>query len=155
MLTKFRDVMLASLFLLFSSTSSVAAIEDTAKTILSENSQQEWLVQPKACIVEALGDECILSFDIVLPALEKGVYCYFANDDNLQCFDSETPVSVIEISFSENTLLSLRLVPSENKTISTINTNNLPPPLFTQMLEIRTRTSTKQVRRVRDPWSLF
>jgi hypothetical protein len=153
MLTKLRGVLLFSL--LFTYPITAEAFKNAAMTERKEGNQQGWLVQPKACIVEALGDECELSFDIILPTLEKGVYCYFANNENLQCFNSKNPVSVIEISFSENTLLSLRLMPSTNNTILAIDTNNLPPPLFTQMLEIRTRTSKKQVRRVRDPWSLF
>lgn len=121
----------------------------------NDNIEPHWQIQPKACIVESKGDECELKLEILMPELKNGVYCYFANQAVLQCFKSDAPPAMITISFSETTILSIRQVPAVNNTISTIDTRDLPAPLFSQTLEIRTRKSSKQVRRVRDPWSLF
>ncbi|MFT6267960.1 MAG: hypothetical protein ACJAVV_000765 [Alphaproteobacteria bacterium] len=100
-----------------------------------------WRVQPNTCIVQSLGDFCELELSINLPELPQGEYCYYQNEQSLFCFELSNPILLVELRFSEYTLLTLR--------------NKSQQILFTQALDIKTRKTKKKVRRVRDPWSLF
>jgi hypothetical protein len=124
------------ILLLLSSLGVASPLAATKQSVL-----HQWLVQPKACIVQKLGDSCAIAVDITVPRLRKGNYCFFQDDTLLICFSYDAPVEQLNIEFNKDTLLSLR--------------NQEDLTLYSQKLEIKTRETKRKVRRVRDPWSLF
>ncbi|MFT6087826.1 MAG: hypothetical protein ACJA11_003092 [Glaciecola sp.] len=112
-----------------------------AKALADETRLHQWLVQPKACIVQKLGDTCEIDINITLPPLPPGQYCYHQDKQRLICFDAQAQVSQLTLSYTQTIILTLQ--------------NQANEPFYSQKLKIKTRESKKRVRRVRDPWSLF
>jgi hypothetical protein len=127
-----KPLVLSLLYLLMIQSRSIQA---------QDKNNDTWRVQPNTCIVQSLGDFCELELSIILPKLPEGEYCYYQNEQLLFCFELTSPKLLVEMRFSEYTLLTLR--------------NKSQQILFTQALDIKTRKTKKMVRRVRDPWSLF
>lgn len=130
------------------------------KSKAQTHNDQSWLIQPKACIVQELGDACSIVLSITLPPLSAARYCYTLNDIIIDCFDvvgqnNALPIQQLTITFSQNAYLSLHKLPNKLQSADNQGLNALPAPMFTQLLEIRTRQNSKKVRRVRSPWSLF
>ena len=164
-------VLLIASILLSGHTQAFSATQSTAL--------HQWLVQPKACIVQELGDTCELNLNINIPPLAEGKYCYFLQNVKLTCFMHDRPVVTLQVTLENDTLLELRRelptelvanravkrsennaqTESDNDTDNTqqnASTQNVKHEiLYSQILEIKTRKSNANVRRVRDPWSLF
>jgi len=112
-----------------------------ARALSDEKRLHQWLVQPKACIVQKLGDTCEIEIIITLPPLPPGLYCYYQNKLRLMCFDAQAPMMQLTLNYTQSILFSIQ--------------NQENEIFYSQQLEIKTRESKKKVRRARDPWSLF
>ncbi len=100
-----------------------------------------WSVQPKVCIVENLGDTCEMALTLNFQNLQPGTYCYYQDQTRLSCWSGTAQQNTLVIRFNEDTVLYLK---SENGTV-----------ILSHEMDIKARASKKQVRRVRQPWSLF
>ncbi|GAC15410.1 DUF3019 domain-containing protein [Aliiglaciecola lipolytica] len=100
-----------------------------------------WSVQPKVCIVENLGDLCEMELSLSFHGLEPGKYCYFQDQTRLNCWSGSAQQTTLLIRFTKDTVLYLKSAQGN--------------VILSHKMDIKARASNKQVRRVRQPWSLF
>ncbi|MEP4888428.1 MAG: DUF3019 domain-containing protein [Aliiglaciecola sp.] len=100
-----------------------------------------WHVQPKVCIVENLGDTCEMVLTMHFKNLAPGAYCYYQGQTPLNCWTDAPPEKTLVIRFIEETTLYLK---SQDGSV-----------ILSHTMDIKARANKKQVRRVRQPWSLF